>query len=50
MKYKFGTIFLGLGFMKELLHEFNLPNIPVATDDTKLYDNRLYIKDLGVHR
>lgn len=33
MKYKFGTVFLGLGFIKELLKEFNLPNIPVATDD-----------------
>ena len=33
MKYKFGTVFLGLGFIKELLNEFNLPNIPVATDD-----------------
>ena len=64
MKYKFGTVFLGLGFIKELLKEFNLPNIPVATeemighlwldpglkDDGHLYEGGLYVKDLGVYR
>ena len=50
MKYKFDSTFLELGFIKETLKEFNLPNIPVATDDTKLYPNMLYIKDLGIYR
>ena len=50
MKYKFEDSFLELGFIKELLKEFNLPNIPVATDYTPMYENQLYVKDLGIYR
>ena len=50
MKYRFDSTFPELGYIKELLKEFNLPTIPVATDDTKLYDKALYIKELGVYR
>ena len=50
MKYKFNDTFIELGFIKELLKEFNLPNIPVAVEDSKLYIGKLYIKDLGIYR
>jgi len=50
MKYKFEDSFLELGFIKELLKEFNLPNIPVAVDGMKLYEGQLYIKDLNICR
>lgn len=50
MKYKFDSTFIELGFIKELLKEFNLPNVPVATDDTRLYPGQLYVKDLGIYR
>lgn len=45
MKYKFNDSTLIVGHIKELLHSFNLPMIPVYTDDTVLYENRAYIKD-----
>ena len=50
MRYKFNDTFLGLGYIKELLHEFNLPKCQVATDDTILYDSSVYVKDLGIYR
>ena len=50
MRYKFNDTFLGLGYIKELLHEFNLPKCQVATDDTILYDGSVYVKDLGIYR
>ena len=49
-KYKFDTIFPVLGYIKELLKEFNLPKYSVATDDTIFYKNKLYIRDLGIYR
>lgn len=45
MKHKFNESTLVTGHIKELLHSFNLPMIPVYTDDTVLYENRSYIKD-----
>ena len=50
MRYKFDSTFIELGYIKELLKEFNLPQIQVATDSTKLYDGCLYIKDLGIYK
>lgn len=50
MRYKFDSTFIELGFIKELLKEFNLPNIPVAVDDMKLYPGMIYIKDLGIYK
>lgn len=50
MKYKFDDTFLELGFIKELLKEFNLPKCQVLTDDTKLYDNELYIDNLNIYK
>ena len=37
-----------VGYIKELLHSFNLPMIPVITDDTILYEGRSYIKDQSI--
>ena len=49
MKYRFDSTFPELGFIKELLKEFNLPNMSVVTDDTiKFYDGEIYIKDLDI--
>lgn len=45
MKYNFDDSTLVVGHIKELLHNFNLPMIPVYTDDTVLYENRSYIKE-----
>ena len=50
MKYRFNSIFYGIGYIKEMLKEFNLPKIPVITDDIKLYNDALYIKDLHLYR
>jgi len=50
MKYKFDSTFLELGFIKETLKEFNLPKIPVAVDGMRLYEDALYIRDLGVYK
>lgn len=50
MRYKFESTFAELGYIKELLKEFNLPMYQVATDDTTLYEGELYIKDLGIYR
>ena len=36
------------GYIKELLHSFNLPIIPVLTDDTIPYEGRTYIKEQNV--
>lgn len=44
MKYKFNDNTLVVGFIKELLHSFNLPTIPVYTDETIAYKDRSYIK------
>lgn len=45
MKYNFDDSTLVVGHIKELLHNFNLPMIPVYTDTTVLYENRSYIKE-----
>lgn len=45
MKYNFEDNNIVIGHIKELLHSFNLPMIPVYTDDTVLYEGRSYIKD-----
>ena len=45
MKYRFNESTLVTGHIKELLHSFNLPMIPVYTKDTVLYKDRAYIKD-----
>ena len=45
MKYKFGDSTIVTGFIKELLHSFNLPKIPVYKDDIELYEDRSYIKE-----
>lgn len=45
MKYNFEDNNLVVGHIKQLLHSFNLPMIPVYTDDTVLYEGRTYIKD-----
>ena len=45
MKYNFGDTSIITSQIKELLHDFNLPMIPVYTDTTVLYDGRAYIKD-----
>ena len=45
MKYNFEDNNIVVGHIKELLHSFNLPMIPVYTDNTVLYENRAYIKD-----
>lgn len=45
MKYKFEDSSLIIGHIKELLHDFNLPMTEVYTNDTILYDGRVYIKD-----
>lgn len=45
MKYNFEDNNIVIGHIKELLHSFNLPMIPVYTDNTVLYENRAYIKD-----
>ena len=45
MKYNFEDNNIVVGHIKELLHSFNLPMIPVYTDDTVLYKDRVYIKD-----
>lgn len=45
MKYNFEDNNIVVGHIKELLHSFNLPMIPVYTKDTVLYKNRAYIKD-----
>ena len=50
MKYKFNESFLGLGYIKELLKEFNLPSLPVAVDGMKFYKDQLYIKDLSIYK
>ena len=42
---RFNDNSLIVGYIKELLHSFNLPMIPVYTDDTVLYNDRVYIKD-----
>ena len=45
MKYNFEDNNIVIGHIKELLHSFNLPMIPVYTDNTVLYEGRTYIKD-----
>lgn len=45
MKYNFDDNNLVVGHIKELLHSFNLPMIPVYTNDTVLYKDRSYIKE-----
>ena len=46
MKYKFGNDNLITGYIKNLLHEFNLPQAKVITsDDMPRYDGKFYIKD-----
>lgn len=45
MKYNFDDNNIVVGHIKELLHSFNLPMIPVYTDDTVLYKDRSYIKE-----
>lgn len=50
MRYTFDSTFPELGAIKELLKEFNLPKYPVATDDTKLYDGKMYIDGLELCR
>lgn len=43
---KFNDSNIIVGFIKELLHSFNLPTIPVyIADTTNLYEDRVYIKD-----
>ena len=37
-----------VGYIKELLHNFNLPMIPVYTDETIPYEGRTYIKGLNI--
>lgn len=45
MKYKFEDSSLMVGYIKELLHNFNLPMTEVYTEDTIPYDGRIYIKN-----
>lgn len=43
MKYTFNNNNLITGYIKNLLHEFNLPQAKVITESTKLYDGKYYI-------
>jgi len=45
MKYNFQDTSIIVGQIKELLRNFNLPMIPVYSEKTVLYDNRVYIKN-----
>lgn len=45
MRYTFGNDNLITGYIKNLLHEFNLPKAKVLTEDTIRYDGKYYIKD-----
>ena len=45
MKYRFGNDNLITGYIKNLLHEFNLPHAKPLVDDTFLFDHKYYIKD-----
>ena len=42
---RFNDSNLMVGFIKELLHSFNLPMIPVYTETTTAFEGRSYIKD-----
>jgi len=50
MKYKFQDTSLVVGQLKEILKDFNLPMVPIYTDNTIPYDGRVYIKDNQVVR
>lgn len=50
MKYRFGNNNLITGYIKNLLHEFNLPQAKVITsDDMPRYDNKFYIKERKIY-
>ena len=50
MKYRFGNDNLITGYIKNLLHEFNLPQAKVITsDDMPRYENKFYIKDRKIY-
>ena len=45
MKYRFGNDNLITGYIKNLLHEFNLPQAKPLIDDMFLFDGKYYFKD-----
>lgn len=47
MNYNFNDQNIVTGYIKELLHNFNLPVVPIYTKDTILYENRTYINDIS---
>ena len=48
MKYFNKEVNIITGYIKEMLHNFNLPMIPVYTEDTIPYEGRTYIKGLDI--
>lgn len=49
MNFNFNDSNIIVGYIKELLHNFNLPVVPVYTDDTQPYNGRTYIKDYSFY-
>ena len=50
MKYNFYDKNIVVGYIKELLHNFNLPVCKIYTKDTKLFEGRTYIKDNNFYK
>ena len=44
----FNSTDIEVGFIKQLLHTYNLPNIKVYNEDIPLIENQLYIKDTKI--
>lgn len=49
MRYKFGNDNIITGYIKNLLHEFNLPQAKVITKDTVRYDGKYYIDNRKIY-
>ena len=47
---KFGSNNIIVGYIKELLHSFNLPLIEVFKDDKRLASDTRYIKETGIYK
>ena len=50
MRYNFYDKNIVVGYIKELLHNFNLPVCKIYTKDTKLFEGRTYIKDNNFYK
>lgn len=48
MRYKFNDDSIVIGYIKELLHNFNLPRCKVYKEGMKLYEGNIYLKDLSI--